>query len=90
MRGVDSMCTVLIEHGLPIAPSTYYDHITHGPSSRDYRDAQVINMIHDVRTSERFSRVLGAHKRWVVLDSRGVVVARSGSRRPWTGSFRCP
>ena len=87
------MCAVLTEHGLPIAPSTYYDHITRGPSSRDYRDAWVINMIHDIRTRERFAIVLGARKMWVLLNSRGFQVARCTVERlmalmGWQGAIK--
>lgn len=70
------MCAVLTEYGCPFAPSTYYDWISRGSSARDYRDALVINMIHDARTKERFTGVLGARKLWVVFNSRGFTVAR--------------
>ena len=32
--GVEPICAVLSEHGLPIAPSTYYDHLGRTPSRR--------------------------------------------------------
>ena len=43
------MCTVLSEHGLPIAPSTYYEHVNRGPSSRMLRDATVIESLPGIR-----------------------------------------
>ncbi|AIH18751.1 hypothetical protein IU12_17395 [Mycobacterium tuberculosis] len=33
--GVESICTQLTELGVPIAPSTYYDHINREPSRRE-------------------------------------------------------
>lgn len=39
--GVEPICTVLSEHGLPIAPSTYYDHLERRPSARAVRDAEL-------------------------------------------------
>ena len=36
--GVESICTQLTELGVPIAPSTYYDHINRQPSRRHVRD----------------------------------------------------
>jgi putative transposase len=91
--GVESMCTVLTEHGMSIAPSTYYDHVNRGPSDRDRRDAWHINMIHDLRTTERFGSVLGARKTWVVLNSRGHSVARCTVERlmhlmGWRGAIK--
>lgn len=70
------MCTVLSEHGWPIAPSTYYEHITRGPSERMLTDARVIDAIYTLRATQPFMRVLGSRKTWIVLRSRGVDVAR--------------
>jgi len=39
--GVEPICTVLSEHGCQIAPSTYYDRASRGPSRRDQRDEQI-------------------------------------------------
>jgi transposase-like protein len=36
--GVESICTQLTKLGVPIAPSTYYDHINGQPSRRQVRD----------------------------------------------------
>ena len=42
--GVEPICTVLTEHGLPIAPSTYDDHcqrLGRAPDRRQVRDEQL-------------------------------------------------
>ena len=39
--GVEPICRVLSEHGCVIAPSTYYDAISRGPSARWVRDEQL-------------------------------------------------
>ncbi|WP_230870926.1 hypothetical protein [Mycobacterium canetti] len=39
--GVESICTQLTELGVPIAPSTYYDHINREPSRRELRDGEL-------------------------------------------------
>ena len=36
--GVEPICRVLTDHGVPIAPSTYYDAIRRPPSARAVRD----------------------------------------------------
>lgn len=74
--GVDSMCAVLCEHGIRIAPSTYYEHITRGPSARMFADAQVIDAIFTLRRKRPLMRVLGSRKTWIVLRSNGIDVAR--------------
>ena len=74
--GVDSMCAVLCEHGIHIAPSTYYDHINRGPSARMFADAQVIDAIFALRRKRPLMRVLGSRKTWIVLRSSGIDVAR--------------
>lgn len=39
--GVEPICSVLSEHGLPIAPSTYYDRLERRPSRRQVRDEEL-------------------------------------------------
>lgn len=87
------MCRVLTEYGCTIAPSTYYEHTTRGPSDRDWRDALIINIIHDLRHKKRFYAALGARKMWVVLNSRGHQVARCTVERlmqlmGWHGAIK--
>ena len=36
--GVEPICAVLSEHGLKIAPSTYYEHLEKMPTRRGVRD----------------------------------------------------
>lgn len=74
--GVDSMCTVLSEHGIHIAPSTYYDHLNKGPSTRMLADAQLIDAIYMLRKRQPLMKVLGSRKTWIVLRSNGIYVAR--------------
>jgi hypothetical protein len=46
--GVEPICRVLTEHGLPIAPSTYYELVNKAATARDQRDALLINEIRRV------------------------------------------
>ena len=49
--GVEPICAVLSEHGLPIAPSTYYERVARQPTGRDRRDAMLINEIRRVHAA---------------------------------------
>ncbi len=72
--GVEPICTVLTEHGLPIAPSTYYEHVAKAPTGRVYRDAMLINEVRRVHAGNY--GVYGARKVWLALNREGVEVAR--------------
>ena len=72
--GVEPICAVLSEHGVPIAPSTYYEHVKRGPTGRDHRDAMLINEIRRVHASNY--GVYGARKVWLTLNREGIPVAR--------------
>ena len=72
--GVEPICRVLSEHGLPIAPSTYYEQLTRVRSRRDRRDALLTNEIRRVH-AENYG-VYGARKVWLQLNREGIVVAR--------------
>ena len=72
--GVESICTVLTEHGCPIAPSTYYEHLARTPSVRDRRDEQLKTEI--TRVYEANFGVYGARKVWLALNREGISVAR--------------
>ncbi len=74
--GVDSMCRVLTAHGLPIAPSTYYEHRNRRPSARMLADAEVIDAIWQLHRTHPLTRVLGSRKTWILLRTNGVEVAR--------------
>ena len=75
--GVEPICTVLSEYGLPIAPSTYYDHrrrLGRSPSRRQVRDEQLeadISRVHAAHYG-----VYGARKVWLQLNREGIPVAR--------------
>jgi putative transposase len=72
--GVEPICRVLTEHGVPIAPSTYYDARDRAPSARDMRDEFL--KVEIARVHAQNYGVYGARKVWVVLNREGVVVAR--------------
>lgn len=72
--GVESICTVLSEHGCAIAPSTYYEHLARKPSARDRRDEQLAAEI--TRVHEAHFGVYGARKVWLQLNREGISVAR--------------
>ncbi len=72
--GVEPICRVLTEHGVPIAPSTYYDAVSRGPSARQVRDEELTAVIARVH-GENYG-VYGARKVWLALNRAGIVVAR--------------
>jgi putative transposase len=72
--GVEPICAVLSQHGLPIAPSTYYEHVAKQPTDRDRRDAGLINQIRRVHADNY--GVYGARKVWLTLNREGIPVAR--------------
>ncbi|WP_373279269.1 IS3 family transposase [Skermania piniformis] len=71
---VQSICTVLSELGVPIAPSTYYEHRSRPPSRRKVRDRQLEVLIR--RVYEENYQVYGARKVWLALNRDGTRVAR--------------
>ena len=72
--GVEPICRVLTEHGVPIAPSTYYDAIARGPSARAVRDERL--KAHIARVHAQNYGVYGARKVWLTLNREGIAVAR--------------
>jgi putative transposase len=64
--GVEPICTVLTAHGLPIAPSTYYEHLRRTPTARERRDELLKVEIARVH-AENFA-VYGARKVWLQLN----------------------
>ena len=72
--GVEPICTVLSEHGLPIAPSTYYAHVNRAATVREHRDALLLNEIRRVHADNY--GVYGARKVWLALNREGIPVAR--------------
>jgi putative transposase len=64
--GVEPICRVLCEHGLQIAPSTYYDHLDKPATGRQQRDEQLkldIAWVHAANYG-----VYGARKVWLTLN----------------------
>ena len=71
--GVEPTCRVPTQHGVPIAPSTYYAARSRSPPARAVRDAQLRNEI--TRVNENHE-VYGADKVWMELDRQGTAMAR--------------
>jgi putative transposase len=74
--GVAPICRVLTAHGIPIAPSTYYDACRRGrePSRAERRDEELCE--HIARVHAANFGVYGARKVWLQLNREGIVVAR--------------
>ena len=68
--GVDPICAVLSEHGLQIAPSTYYAAKARGPvSDTDWADAHAANTVHQLFVANR--RLYGVRKLWHAMKHAG-------------------
>ena len=92
MFGVEPICTVLSEHGVKIAPSTYYEARNRAPSKRAVRDAEIVELIARAR-GNRFVCRFGARKMWLHLRRNGHDVARCTVERlmahqGWSGVLR--
>ena len=77
--GVEPMCAVLSEHGVPISPSTYYEWITKTPTRRQLRDAELVEIITapaEDKKNGKFVQTLGSRKMWIRLRGQGHDVAR--------------
>jgi putative transposase len=81
--GVEPICAVLTEHGLPIAPSTYYEHVDKAASVRAQWDERLLVEIRRVH-ADHFG-VYGARKVWLQLNREGIVVARCTVERLMRG-----
>lgn len=81
--GVEPICTVLSEHGLKIAPSTYYEHAAKAPCARAQRDADLL--VHIRRVHAANYGVYGARKVWLALNREGIAVARCTVERLMRG-----
>jgi len=84
---------VLSEHGIQIAPSTYYDNVSRRPSGRALFDGQIIAVIEAERRRQKLCARLGARKMWLHLRSQGHDVARCTIERlyreqGWVGATR--
>ena len=75
--GVEPMCRVLVEHGVPIAPSTYYAAKGRPPSARAVADEALLAEIRRVHGDRTLGRGLyGARKVWNQLLREGRTVPR--------------
>jgi putative transposase len=63
--GVEPICRVLTEHGIQIAPSTYYSARNRPPSARAVSDEELLVVIRQV-WEENF-RCYGVLKMWHAL-----------------------
>jgi len=72
--GVEPICTVLSEHGCPIAPSTYYEARHRAVSARAARDADLKVKIATAHKGN--FGVYGARKVWLTLNREGTPAAR--------------
>ena len=76
MFGVEPICRVLTEHGLPIAPSTYYDAVSRAPSPRACGDEQLKAAIGRVHAGQ-LRRLRGP---------QGLAAAEPGGHARWPGA----
>lgn len=72
--GVEPICRVLTEHGVQIAPSTFYEWRDKLPTAREQRDAALLVEIERVHKAN--FGVYGARKVWLQLNREGIAVAR--------------
>jgi len=91
--GVEPICRVLCEHGIKIAPSTYYEVRSREPSRRAVRDVEVVELIRTARETKKLRQRFGARKMWLYLRRNGHDVARCTVERlmaqqGWTGALR--
>lgn len=74
--GIEPICRVLAEHGIKIAPSTYYEARSRRPSRRERRDAEIVAVIAGERSRQRLLARFGSRKMWLHLRRQGHDVAR--------------
>ena len=75
--GVEPICRVLTEHGVKIAPSTYYASLSRPASARTLRDAEVLEHIERIFWDPKKGRgISGVRKIWRLLAREDIVVAR--------------
>ncbi len=80
--GVEPICRVLTQHGVPIAPSGYYAHRRRAPSARTVRDEVVLAQVRRVHADRAVGRGLyGVRKVHAQLRRDGGVEGAPVSRR---------
>jgi len=72
--GVEPICTVLREAGVPVAPGTYYAARNRQPCAREQRDAVMVPVL--VKIWEDNYRVYGARKLWKAAVRAGHDIGR--------------
>lgn len=79
--GVEPILTVLAEHGIGVAPSTYYAYQARGfgPSDRELEDAYAANKIYDIWKRNR--RLYGRRKLWKAALRAGIQIGRDRVER---------
>ncbi len=81
--GVDPICTVLKEHGIKIAPSTYYAAKKRGTvSAAALEEAYATNTVHGFFVANR--RLYGAKKIWHAMKRAGHEIGRDQVARLMT------
>jgi putative transposase len=80
--GVEPICAVLSEHGITIAPSTFYEHLGRtGPSKQQIKDDELADRILELRQANPLNQRLGSRKTWIRLRSNGIDIARCSVER---------
>jgi putative transposase len=60
--GVEPICRVLSEHGIKIAPSTYYEARSRQPSRQQVRDAELVEIMVAERNRQKLIARFGARE----------------------------
>lgn len=84
---------MLSQHGIKIAPSTYYEIVSRRPSRRELRDAEIVELIVAERGRQKLFARFGPRKMWLHLRGKGHDVARCTIERlyaeqGWAGALR--
>lgn len=79
--GVWPILAVLAEHGIGIAPSTYYQHAARGfaPTDAEFSDAYAANVLFDLWAANR--RLYGRRKLWHAARRAGIDAGRDRVER---------
>lgn len=79
--GVEPILAVLNEHGIGIAPSTYYAHAAagFGPTGAELRQAFLANRLFDLWAANR--RLYGRRKLWIAAHRAGLDIGRDQVER---------
>jgi putative transposase len=72
--GVQPICQILREHGVPVAPATYYAAKKRPAPARAVRDAALLVQIK--RVYKESGEVYGARKVWLQLHREHIACAR--------------